>query len=172
MNSYFITYGVDSMITRCTNNYGPKQFPEKLIPKTILLAHKNSKIPVYGNGKNIRDWIFVDDHCNAITKVIFDGRPGESYNISAGNEIDNLTIINKILSLMGKSTDLIYFVEDRPGHDLRYSLDSSKTRRDLDWMAKTNFEQGVAKTVDWYLSHDDWWNNISTQAMSNTPWKI
>lgn len=96
----------------------------------------------------------------------------ESYNISAGNEIDNLTIINKILSLMGKSTDLIYFVEDRPGHDLRYSLDSSKTRRDLDWMAKTNFEQGVAKTVDWYLSHDDWWNNISTQAMSNTPWKI
>jgi len=172
VNSYFITYGMDCMITRCTNNYGPKQFPEKLIPKTILLAHKNNKIPVYGNGKNMRDWIFVDDHCNAITKVIFDGKAGGSYNISTGNEIDNLTLINKILSLMGKSSDLIYFVEDRPGHDLRYSLDSSKTRQELKWMPKTSFEQGIAKTVDWYLSHDNWWSNIPTQALSNTPWKI
>ena len=172
INSYFITYGLDCLITRCTNNYGPKQFPEKLIPKTILLAHKNEKIPVYGTGKNIRDWIFVEDHCDAITKVVLEGKPGESYNVSAKNEIDNLTIINKILSLMGKSSDLIQFVEDRPGHDLRYSLDSSKIRDKLGWREKTNFEDGITKTVNWYLSHNEWWRNISTDALNPTPWKI
>lgn len=171
VNSYHITYGLDCIITRCTNNYGPKQFPEKLIPKTIILALQNKKIPVYGNGKNVRDWMFVHDHCDAITKVIFDGKSGESYNISAKNEIDNLTIINKILSLLGKSSDLIHFVEDRPGHDLRYSLDSSKIRNVLNWKEKTNFDEGISKTVDWYLTNKAWWSNIPDQIFNPTPWK-
>lgn len=121
IKSYVTTYGCDCVITRCTNNYGPKQYPEKLIPKTILLAHENKKIPIYGSGKNIRDWIFVQDHCEAIMDILLNGKQGESYNISTNNEIDNLTLVEKILSIMGKSTDLIEFVEDRPGHDFRYS---------------------------------------------------
>ena len=170
VNSYVLTYGSDCIITRCTNNYGPRQFPEKLIPKTILLAKQNKKIPVYGNGKNIRDWLFVDDHCDAITQVLLDGKTGESYNISAGNELDNITIINKILSIMGKSSDLIEFVEDRPGHDLRYSLDSLKIRKEL-WLPKTNFEDGIAKTLDWYLSNNLWLDSIPDDVTKQTPWK-
>jgi len=149
INSYFKTYDCDVMITRCTNNYGPKQFPEKLIPKTIIRADLDKPIPVYGTGKNIRDWIFVDDHCSAIEKIIHEGISGESYNISASNEMDNITIIEKILSFLGKSSDLINFVDDRPGHDFRYSLDSSKIRS-LGWKPKTSFEEGIKKTIDWY----------------------
>ena len=119
VNSYHITYGCDTLITRCTNNYGPRQFPEKLIPKIILLAEKNKKIPVYGNGQNLRDWLHVNDHCNAINLVLEHGKSGESYNISSNNEVDNMTIIKKILSIMNKSESLIEFVEDRPGHDFR-----------------------------------------------------
>ena len=126
INSYSITYNSDVVITRCTNNYGPRQFVEKLIPKTIILANKDLKIPIYGEGKNIRDWIFVDDHCNAIDTVLFNGKSGESYNISADNEIDNITIVKKILEIMDKSEDLMQFVEDRPGHDFRYSMTSKK----------------------------------------------
>ena len=114
VNSYSITHDSDVIITRCTNNYGPHQFAEKLIPKTILLVNENKKIPIYGNGKNIRDWIYVDDHCDAVFSVLINGKSGESYNISANNEIDNLTIVKKILSIMDKSEDLIEFVEDRP----------------------------------------------------------
>ena len=171
INSYTTTYDCDCVITRCTNNYGPRQFPEKLIPKTILLANKDKKIPVYGNGKNIRDWIFVDDHCEAVLRILLDGKSGESYNISANNEVDNLTIIRKILNILNKSEDLIEFVEDRPGHDFRYSLESKKIRKELSWSESTSFEKGLEKTVDWYLSNKDWWENIFEQALNPTPWK-
>ena len=171
VNSYVLTYDCDCIITRCTNNYGPRQFPEKLIPKTILLAKQNKKIPVYGDGKNIRDWLFVDDHCDAILQALLNGKTGESYNISAGNEVDNLTIVNKILSIMDKSSDLIEFVEDRPGHDLRYSLDSSKIGKELGWLPKINFEDGIAKTTSWYLSNDSWFDSFPESITKSTPWK-
>ena len=172
VNSYFTTYNSNVIITRCTNNYGPRQFPEKLIPKTILLADQNKKIPIYGNGKNIRDWIFVEDHCNAIFKILTNGKSGESYNISASNEIDNIAIVKKILSLMNKSEDLIEFVEDRPGHDFRYSMDSQKIKKELNWQTKVNFEEGIKKTVNWYLSNREWWKNIVKNSLNQTPWKI
>jgi dTDP-glucose 4,6-dehydratase len=172
VNSYFTTYNSNVIITRCTNNYGPRQFPEKLIPKTILLADQNKKIPIYGNGTNIRDWIFVEDHCNAIFNILINGKSGESYNISASNEINNITIVKKILSLMNKSEDLIEFVEDRPGHDFRYSMDSQKTKKELNWQTKVNFEEGIKKTVDWYLSNREWWKNIVKNSLNQTPWKI
>ena len=171
INAYSESYDCDNLITRCTNNYGPRQFPEKLIPKVILLANNNQKIPVYGSGKNIRDWLFVEDHCNAILQVLKKGKTGESYNISAGKELDNLTIIHKILQLMNKSDDLIEFVEDRPGHDFRYSLDSSKIKSELDWSVKTDFDNGIEKTINWYLSNPQWWKNISDKALEKTPWK-
>ena len=172
VNSYFTTYNSNVIITRCTNNYGPRQFPEKLIPKTILLADQNKKIPIYGNGRNIRDWIFVEDHCNAILNILTNGKLGESYNISASNEINNITIVKKILSLMNKSEDLIEFVEDRPGHDFRYSMDSQKTKKELNWQTKVNFEEGIKKTVDWYLSNKEWWKTIVKNSLNQTPWKI
>jgi len=172
VNSYFTTYNSNVIITRCTNNYGPRQFPEKLIPKTILLADQNKKIPIYGNGKNIRDWIFVEDHCNAIFNILTNGKSGESYNISASNEIDNIAIVKKILSLMNKSEDLIEFVEDRPGHDFRYSMDSQKIKKELNWQTKVNFEEGIKKTVNWYLSNREWWKNIVKNSLNQTPWKI
>ena len=159
INSYVITYGIHAKITRCTNNYGPRQFPEKLIPKVIIKAMNNEKIPVYGTGKNIRDWIFVDDHCSGILKVLFDGNDGESYNIAADNEIDNLTIIKKILEYMEKPEDLIEFVGDRPGHDFRYSMDSSKIKK-LGWKTDVNFETGLKNTIDWYVKNEKWWKNI------------
>lgn len=171
INSYMVTYGCDCNITRCTNNYGPRQFVEKLIPKTIILAARNQKIPVYGNGKNIRDWLYVDDHCDAITRVLLDGKSGESYNISANNEVDNISIVTKILQIMNKSTDLIKFVDDRPGHDFRYSMNSSKIRTKLNWLPKTTFETGLSKTIEWYLKHREWWENISSNMMNKTPWK-
>ncbi len=171
INSYFITYGCDCVITRCTNNYGPRQFPEKLIPKIILLAEQGKKIPLYGTGNNIRDWIFVDDHCDAIFNVLMNGKSGESYNISANNEINNITIVKKILSIMNKSEDLIEFVEDRPGHDFRYSMNSSKIRNELNWNIKVNFDEGLKKTVDWYFSNRKWWEDIVKESLNQTPWK-
>jgi dTDP-glucose 4,6-dehydratase len=171
VNSYHITYGCDTIITRCTNNYGPRQFPEKLIPKVILLAEQNKKIPVYGSGKNLRDWIFVDDHCKAIHSVLKNGKSGQSYNISSNNEIDNVTIIKKILSIMGKSNNLIEFVEDRPGHDFRYSMNSNKLRNELGWIPKINFDEGIKNTIDWYLSNPQWRKDLSDQTFQHTPWK-
>ena len=171
VNSYIVTYDCDCVITRCTNNYGSRQFPEKLIPKTLILASQNKKVPIYGEGKNIRDWIFVDDHCEAVYKVLLKGRSGESYNISANNEVDNLTIVKKILEILDKPQDLIKSVEDRPGHDFRYSLDSSKVRSELNWSENTNFDDGLKKTVDWYLSNPAWWQNISQDILKSTPWK-
>jgi len=171
INSYIVTHDCDCVITRCTNNYGSRQFPEKLIPKTLILASQNKKVPIYGEGKNIRDWIFVDDHCEAVYNVLLKGRSGESYNISANNEVDNLTIVKKILEILNKPQDLIKSVEDRPGHDFRYSLDSSKVRSQLNWSENTNFDDGLKKTVDWYLSNPAWWQNISEDILKSTPWK-
>ena len=171
INSYSVTYGSDVVITRCTNNYGPRQFVEKLIPKTIILANQNKKIPIYGNGKNIRDWIFVDDHCNAVFLALFHGKAGESYNISANNEIDNITIVKKILNLMNKSEDLIEFVEDRPGHDFRYSMNSKKIIDELDWKINSSFENGLEKTIQWYLDNPEIINHLSTTVLDPTPWK-
>jgi len=171
INSYSITYDCEVLITRCTNNYGPRQSPEKLIPKVIMLAHKNKKIPIYGTGKNIRDWIYVTDHCNAIMKVLTNGKKGESYNVAANNELNNITIVKKILSIMGKSADLIEFVGDRPGHDYRYSMSSSKIKKDLRWSTKTNFDIGLQQTISWYLANQDHWKNTYNITKSKTPWK-
>ena len=171
INSYFTTFGTDVVITRCTNNYGPRQFAEKLIPKTIILANKNKKIPIYGKGSNIRDWIFVDDHCEAVLSCLLNGKSGQSYNISGNNEIDNITIVKKILEIMDKPLDMINFVEDRPGHDFRYSMSSKKIFNELQWSPKTNFKDGIKNTVDWYMKNKQIWNNISTDILDSTPWK-
>ncbi len=171
IQSYITTYGCNVIITRCTNNYGPKQFPEKLIPKTIILALNDKKIPIYGTGKNIRDWIFVEDHCDAIIDVLIKGKSGESYNISAGNEIDNITIIKKILTIIGKPLENVEFVEDRPGHDFRYSMESTKIRNTLGWSQKKKFEEGLKKTIDWYLENKEWWMNLDQKILGATPWK-
>ena len=171
VNSYSVTYDSDVIITRCTNNYGPHQFAEKLIPKTIILANQNRKIPIYGKGTNIRDWIYVDDHCDAVLMVLLNGKAGESYNISANNEIDNLTVVRKILEIMSKSEDLIEFVEDRPGHDFRYSMDSKKISNELGWKTKSSFDEGLRKTVQWYLDHPEILNNVSSTVLDSTPWK-
>ena len=171
INSYVVTFQSDVVITRCTNNYGPRQFLEKLIPKTIILANKNFKIPIYGKGKNVRDWIYVDDHCDAVKMALLNGKSGESYNISANNEVDNLTIVKKILKIMDKPEELIEFVEDRPGHDFRYSMSSEKISNDLGWKMKTSFEEGLEKTIQWYLDNPEILSNISQTVLDPTPWK-
>ena len=171
IQSYVNTHGCDVIITRCTNNYGPKQFPEKLIPKTIILALNNRKIPIYGTGKNIRDWIYVEDHCDAIIDVLLKGKSGESYNISTGNEIDNTTIVEKILTIVEKSLKSIEFVEDRPGHDFRYSMESTKIRNELEWVQKKKFDAGIKKTVDWYMENEEWWINLDDEILDSEPWK-
>jgi dTDP-glucose 4,6-dehydratase len=171
VNSYSVTYDSDVIITRCTNNYGPKQFPEKLIPKTIILAKQGKKIPIYGKGTNIRDWIYVDDHCDGVLLSLLDGKSGQSYNISGNNEMDNITIVKRVLDIMGKSEDLIEFVEDRPGHDYRYSMNSSKISKEMGWKSKTSFDEGIQKTVDWYLNHEEIWKDLTPSALNPTPWK-
>ena len=154
--SYHITYGCDIKITRCTNNYGPKQFLEKLIPKVIINEINDKPIPVFGNGKNIRDWLYVIDHCAAIQKVIEKGKSGEIYNIAGKNEINNNTLIKKILKSINKPLNLMKYVKDRPGHDLRYSLDSTKIQKKLNWKPKYNFENGINETISWYLNNKSW----------------
>ena len=171
VHSYSVTHNSNVIITRCTNNYGPRQFAEKLIPKTIILASQNKKIPIYGKGTNVRDWIYVDDHCDAVLLALLNGKTGESYNISANNEIDNLTIVKKILEIMNKPENLIEFVEDRPGHDLRYSLDSTKIHDQLGWKIKTTFDDGLKKTVRWYLDNPELLNDVSSTVLDPTPWK-
>ena len=171
INSYCVTYDSDVIITRCTNNYGPRQFVEKLIPKTIILANQNKKIPIYGNGENIRDWIYVDDHCKAVLLALLNGKARETYNISANNEIDNLTVVKQILKIMNKSEDLIEFVEDRPGHDFRYSMNSTKISNELDWKIESSFNDGLEKTVRWYLDNPEILNCAPSVALNSTPWK-
>ncbi|MDM7940637.1 MAG: dTDP-glucose 4,6-dehydratase [Methanothrix sp.] len=171
--AYARTYGLHAMITRCTNNYGPYQFPEKLIPKTILRAKANLKIPIYGTGQNVRDWIYVIDHCRAVEQVLTSGREGEIYNISAGEEKTNLQVAKTILEMLGKGEDLIEFVDDRPGHDVRYSLDSSKIREQLGWRPQRSFAEGIQKTVDWYLQNEGWWRPLMDEKVLHpTPWKL
>jgi dTDP-glucose 4,6-dehydratase len=171
VNSYVTTFDCKCIITRCTNNFGPRQFPEKLIPKTILLAYQNKKIPIYGSGKNIRDWIFVKDHCDAINKIIINGKEGKTYNISGENELNNITIVKKILKFMGKSNDTIEFVNDRPGHDFRYSLDSSKIQKELNWSPKLDFNKNLKETIEWYLENMEWIKNTPKKALRKTGWK-
>lgn len=159
--SYFITYGVDVIITRCTNNFGPRQFPEKLIPKVIMLAKTDKDIPVYGSGKQIRDWVYVVDHCNAVLKVFEKGKTGESYNIAGHNEYNNNTIVHRILKIMEKPETLIKHVKDRPGHDFRYSLNSSKIEKKLKWKPRHNLDSGLEITIKWYLENNLWFRKIS-----------
>lgn len=171
--SYHRTYDLEVVIARCTNNYGPYQFPEKLIPKTIIRALNDLPVPVYGKGTNVRDWIYVQDFCEAIELILKKGRSGEIYNVSAGNELRNVDVIKKILSIMGRPESLITFVEDRPGHDVRYSLDSSKIRRDLGWRLKHSFEESIKATVSWYIENEQWWKPLATEeTLHPTPWKL
>jgi dTDP-glucose 4,6-dehydratase len=170
--AYCKTYDLNVTITRCTNNYGPYQFPDKLIPKTIVRVLKNLKVPVYGTGKNIRDWIYVQDHCEAVEHALIKGQSGEIYNISSGNEMSNIEIVRKILELLGKNEDMIVFVEDRPGHDVRYSLDSSKIRSKLSWKPRFSFKKALESTVNWYLNNEWWWKPLATRKiLAPTPWK-
>jgi dTDP-glucose 4,6-dehydratase len=170
--SYHTTYGLNVSITRCTNNFGPYQLPEKLIPKTIIRALKDLPIPIYGSGANIRDWIYVLDHCGAIEAVLNEGKAGEVYNVSAGNEISNIDIAKSILSQLNKPESLITFVEDRPGHDQRYSLDSTKTRSMLGWTPENSFTRSFESTVKWYVENEHWWGPLATSTTLNpTPWK-
>jgi dTDP-glucose 4,6-dehydratase len=171
--AYHRTYGLNIVVTRCTNNYGPYQFPEKLIPKTIIRASLNLQIPVYGKGRNVRDWIYVEDFCEAIDLLLKKGRSGEIYNVSSGNEFANIDIVKKILNFMGKSEDKITFVEDRPGHDVRYSLDSSKLRNELGWSPRHSLQETLKATVAWYVNNDWWWKPLATEEiLHQTPWKI
>jgi len=156
------TYGLNASITRCSNNYGPYQFPEKLIPLMIWHALENKPLPVYGDGLNVRDWLYVDDHCQAIDTVLRQGQAGEVYNVGGNNERTNLEIIQEILQILNKSDSLIQFVTDRLGHDRRYAIDSSKIKRQLNWVQNTNFKDGIRKTVEWYLSNERWWREILT----------
>lgn len=171
--SYCKTFKLNASITRCTNNFGPYQMPEKLIPKTIIRALKNLSIPVYGTGTNIRDWIYVLDHCAAIETVLKKGTAGEVYNVSAGNEITNIDIVKNILGKLRRPEKLITFVEDRPGHDTRYSLDSSKLQTQLGWKPKFSFQTALDSTVEWYVKNEQWWSPSATEAILHpTPWKL
>lgn len=171
--AYHRTYGLNASIIRPTNNFGLYQFPEKLIPKTIIRALMNLPIPIYGRGTNVRDWIYVIDVCRAIDLVLRKGKSGEIYNVSSGNELSNLEIVRAILKLMNKPESLITFVEDRPGHDIRYSLDSSKIKSELGWTPKYSFEEALEKTVKWYIENEWWWKPLATeQVLHPTPWKL
>lgn len=170
--AYRRTYALDIIISRCTNNFGPYQFPEKLIPKTIIRARLGLKVPVYGSGENVRDWIYVLDHCDAIDFLIKNGRAGEIYNISGGNELTNIEVVGSVLGIMGYGDEMIEFVEDRPGHDVRYSLDSSKIR-ELGWGPRHSFKSALKETVDWYLRNEWWWRPLlNEKTLHPTPWKL
>ena len=160
VRAYAKTYGLPVNITRCSNNYGPYQFPEKLIPLLISRALQHQSLPIYGDGGNIRDWLYVEDHCAAIDLVLHHGKPGEIYNIGGNNEWSNLDLTKKILSLLDKPESLIEFVKDRPGHDRRYAIDAMKIRRQLSWKPQYSFEKGIRQTVNWYLQNREWWEQI------------
>ena len=173
VRSYFTTYGLPTLITNCSNNYGPHQFPEKLIPLTIYNALHEKPLPVYGDGLQIRDWLYVADHCAGIRSVLVKGRPGHVYNIGGNNEWTNIDIVRKICQLLdekqprscGRSyQELILHVEDRPGHDRRYAIDNAKIENELGWYPREQFETGLEKTIDWYLSHPQWTENVVSGA--------
>ena len=158
--AYHRTYGLPVTISRCSNNYGPYQFPEKLIPLMIKNALADEKLPVYGTGENVRDWLYVEDHCKAIDMIIHEGKVGEVYNIGGHNEKSNLDVVRTILKQVGKSEDLITFVGDRKGHDLRYAIDPTKIHDELGWLPETRFDDGIRQTIDWYLDNRSWWEEI------------
>ena len=158
--SYYRTYGLPVTISRCSNNYGPYHFPEKLIPLCIINALTDKSIPVYGNGENIRDWLYVEDHCKAIDLIIHKGTVGEVYNVGGHNEESNINIVKLILKELGKTEELIKFVEDRKGHDRRYAIDPTKIKNELGWVPETNFKDGIRKTINWYLENRKWWETI------------
>lgn len=158
--AYHRTYGLPVTISRCSNNYGPYQFPEKLIPLMIINAIHDRPLPVYGDGRNVRDWIHVKDHCEAIDLIIHEGKEGEIYNIGGENERSNIEVVKMILKELGKPESLIKFVKDRPGHDRRYALDITKMKEEFDWSPKISFEEGLRSTIKWYLENRNWWEEI------------
>lgn len=162
VRAYHETFGLPVNITRCSNNYGPFQFPEKLIPLMISRALNDEALPVYGDGLNIRDWLYVEDHCSAIDLVIHKGVNGEVYNIGGNNERTNVHIVQKILQVLGKPESLISYVDDRPGHDRRYGIDPTKIMNELGWKPKHNFETGIKETIQWYLDNKEWWQRIQS----------
>lgn len=165
--AYARTYSIPVSISRCSNNYGPYHFPEKLIPLIISRALSNRSLPVYGSGENIRDWLYVNDHCSAVDAIIRRGKAGEVYNIGGHNERTNLQVVKSILKELHKPESLITFVSDRPGHDMRYAIDPSKIRDELGWLPMTTFEEGIKKTVIWYLDNQKWWGDILTGEYQN-----
>ena len=158
--SYWRTYGLPVTVSRCSNNYGPYQFPEKLIPLMIINALSDKPLPVYGEGINVRDWLYVEDHCRAIDLIVRQGTPGEVYNIGGHNEMRNIDIVKMICREVGKPESLITFVTDRKGHDMRYAIDPAKIHAALGWLPETKFEDGLKKTVRWYLDNRAWWETI------------
>lgn len=159
-NAFYHTFDLPILITRCSNNYGPYQFPEKLIPLMIAKAMEGEHLPVYGDGKNIRDWLYVDDHCSAIMAVLTKGKNGEVYNIGGNNEWYNIDIVKLILKSLNFSEENIKYVKDRPGHDRRYAIDSSKIMNELGWKPEYTFEKGIEKTINWYRVNSDWWKKV------------
>ncbi len=169
VQSYATTYGYQAIITRCTNNYGPYQFPEKVIPLFVTNLLDGRKVPLYGDGGNERDWLHVEDHCAAIHLIVERGTPGETYNIGAGAQVSNLELTRRILTIMGQDESMIEYVEDRPGHDRRYALDSTKTR-DLGWAPEHSLEERLAETVEWYRTRRDWWEPLRSGFMVDDRW--
>lgn len=176
VRAYFHTYGLPVLTTNCSNNYGPYQFPEKLIPLMILNSYEGKSLPVYGDGKNVRDWLFVDDHCLAIRAVLERGRLGETYNVGGSSERTNIDVVTTICDLLdelvpsetiGSRRNLISYVKDRPGHDRRYAIDARKIKSELGWEPAARFESGIRKTVEWYLAHQDWVENVRSGAYQN-----
>ena len=158
--SYCRTYGLPATVSRCSNNYGPWQFPEKLIPLMIANALQDKSLPVYGTGKNVRDWLYVEDHCKAIGLILRKGKPGEVYNIGGNHEMENIALVRRICRELGKPESLIAYVTDRKGHDLRYAIDAGKLQQELGWQPETGFDEGIRQTVRWYLENRDWWEKI------------
>lgn len=162
VQAYYRTFNLPITLSRCSNNYGPYQFPEKLIPLMVINALQDKVLPVYGKGENVRDWLYVEDHCEAIDSIIHDGKVGEVYNIGGHNEKTNIEVIKIILKEIGKPNSLIHYVGDRPGHDRRYGIDPSKMRDTLGWKPKTSFDEGIKRTIRWYLENEKWWDHIIT----------
>lgn len=163
VRSYYKTHGMDIRITRCSNNYGPNQFPEKFIPLFVTNLLESKKIPVYGSGLNIRDWLHVDDHCSGIHSALMKGKAGEIYNIGGGLELTNLELTKKILNMMGKNASEIEYVKDRKGHDLRYSVDWTKAKKEIGYSPKVKFEDGLLATINWYQENESWWQPLKTR---------
>ena len=173
VSSYHRTYGINCITTRCTNNFGPNQFPEKLIPKTIIRSIKNLKVPLYGDGMQIRSWIYVNDHVQAIENLITNGTAGNVYNITAYEEITNKTIVEKILDILEKPRSMIEYVGDRPGHDKRYSIDCTKIENETKWRPQYKFDDALQQTVTWYLENQSWWEPlINDMTLHPQPWTV